>query len=93
MILIKETGAVSPLSLAWIVPLVEDMLCYARIGLTGAVITGPGRAVLFYRRHSLEEGLSPEESRDAAFVLTEVGTWVGKPAYLATDPLTTQEGW
>ena len=39
------------------------------------------------------EGLSPGKSRDTAFVLTGVGTWVGKPAYLATDPLTIQEGW
>ena len=26
-------------------------------------------------------------------MLTGVGTWVGKPAYLAADPLTIQEGW
>ena len=38
------------------------------------------------------EGLSLGESRDTTFVLTGVGTWVGKPAYLATDPLTIQEG-
>ena len=37
--------------------------------------------------------LSPGESRDTAFMLTGVGTWVGKPAYLAADPLTIQEGW
>ena len=30
--------------------------------------------------------------RDAAFVLTGAGTWVGKPAYFAVDPLTIQEG-
>ena len=76
------------------------MLCYARTGPTKAVIMGPGRAVLFYGRHSLGEGLSPDKSRDAAdksrdaaFMLTGVGTWVGKPAYLARDPLTIQEGW
>ena len=74
-------------------PLVEEMLHCARTGLTEAVVTGPGRAVLFYGRHSLGEGLSPDESRDAAFVLTGVGTWAGKPAYLTTDPLTIQEGW
>ena len=33
------------------------------------------------------------ESRDATFVLTGVGTWVGKPAYLPADPLTIQIGW
>ena len=90
--LIKETGAVPPPSHAWTALSLEDMLCYARIGLTKAVVTGPGRAVLFYGRHSLGEGLSPDESRGAAFMLTGVGTGVGKPAYLATDPLTIQEG-
>ena len=82
----------TPTSHAWTAPLVEDMLCYARRGLSEAMITGPGRAVLFYGRHSLGEGLSPDESRDAAFMLTGAGTWVGKPAYFATDPLTIQEG-
>ena len=38
------------------------------------------------------EGLSPGESRDTAFMLMGVGTWVGKPAYLAADPLTIQKG-
>ena len=92
MTLTEETGVVAPLSHAWAVPLVEDMLCYARTGLTEVIVTGPGRAVLFYERCSLGEGLSPDESRDATFVLTGVGTWVGKPAYLATDPLAIQEG-
>ena len=67
--------------------------CDARTGLTKAMVTGPGRAVLFYGRQSLGEGLSLGESRDAAFMLTWVGTWVGKPAYRATDPLTILEGW
>ena len=39
------------------------------------------------------EGLSPDESRDVAFMLTGAGMWVGKPANLATDPLTIEEGW
>ena len=38
------------------------------------------------------EGLSPGKSTDATFMLTGVGTWVHKPAYLAADPLTIQEG-
>ena len=91
--LTEETGAVPPPSHTWMAPLLEDMLCYARTGLTKSVVTGPGRAVLFYGRHSLGEGLSPDESRDAAFMLTGAGTWVGKPAYLAADPLTIQEVW
>ena len=69
------------------------MLCNARTGLTKAVVTGPGRAILFYGRHSLGEGLTLDKARDAAFLLTGVGTWVWKPAYLATDTMTVQKGW
>ena len=47
MTLTKETGAVPPLPHAWTVLLVEDMLCYARIGLTKAIVMGPGRAIPF----------------------------------------------
>ena len=93
MTLTKETGALPPLSHAWTVPLVEDMLCYARTDLTKAIVMGPGRAVLFYGRRSLGEGLSLVESRDTAFMPTGAGNWVGKPAYLAMGSLTIQEGW
>ena len=74
------------------VPLVEDMLHDARTGLTKAEVTGPGREVLFYGRHSMEEGLTTDKVRDAAFLLTGAGMWVGKLAYLTTDPMTIQEG-
>ena len=74
-------------------PLVEDMLCKARTGLTEAVVTGPGRAILFYGRHSLGEGQTLDKARDPTFLLTRVGTLVGKPAYLAVDPMIIQEGW
>ena len=77
---------------SWTAPLVEDMLHDVRTGLTKAVVTGPGRAVLFYGRHSPGEGLTMDEARDAAFLLTGVCMWVGKPAYLAADPMTIQEG-
>ena len=56
------------------------------------MVTGWGRAVLFYGRHSLGEGLTTDKARDAAFLLTGAGMWVGKLAYLATDPMTIQEG-
>ena len=70
----------------------EDMLHDIRTSLTKAVVTGPGRAVLFYGRHSMGEGLIADEARDAAFLLTRAGMWVGKLAYLTTDPMTIQEG-
>ena len=38
------------------------------------------------------EGLKVDEARDAAFLLTGAGTWVGKSAYLTANPMTLQEG-
>ena len=38
------------------------------------------------------EGLKVDETRDAAFLLTGAGTWVGKSAYLTAYPMTMQEG-
>ena len=57
-----------------------------------AVVIGPGRAILSYGRCSMGEGLKADEARDAAFLLTGAGTWVGKLAYLNTNPMTLQEG-
>ena len=45
--LTEELGAVPPPSHSWMAPIVEDMLHDARTGLTKAMVTGPGRAVLF----------------------------------------------
>ena len=44
--LTEETGAAPPPPHAWMVPMVEDMLCHGRTGLTKAIVMGPGRAVL-----------------------------------------------
>ena len=33
-----------------------------------------------------------DEASDAAFLLTGVGTWVGKSAYLIANPMTIPEG-
>ena len=37
-------------------------------------------------------GLTIDEARDAAFLLTGAGMWMGKLAYLAADSMTIQEG-
>ena len=92
MTLTEETEATPPPPPAWTAPMVEDMLCHGRTGLTRAVVMGPGQAVLFYGRWSFGEGLSLGKVKGTAFTLTGVGTWVGNPAYLATYPLTIQEG-
>ena len=92
MTLTDELGDVPPPSHSWMAPVEEDMLQEARAGLTEAVVTGPGRAILFYGRHLMGEGLRADEARDAAFLLTVAGMWVGKSAYLTADPMTIQEG-
>ena len=85
-------GDVLPPSHAWMAPVVEDMLRETRAGLTEAVVIGPGRAILFYGRHSMGESLKADEARDATFLLTGAGTWVGKSAYLTANPMTLPEG-
>ena len=92
MTLTEELGAIPPPSHSWMAPLVEVMLHKARTRLIKAVMTGPGRVVLFYGRCSMGEGLRMDEARDATFLLTGAGTWVGKSAYLTADPVTIQEG-
>ena len=82
MTLTEELGAVPPPSHSWMAPLMEDMLHDARNGLTEAVVTGPGRAVLFYGRCSMGEGLTMDEARDATFLLTGsryIGWKIGLP--------------
>ena len=61
----------------WQVPVVEDMVWDGKAGLTEAVVTSPGRAVLFYGQQSLGEGLSLGEKQDAVFVLSGAISWVG----------------
>ena len=92
MTLTDELGDTPPPSHAWMAPVVEDMLREVRAGLTEAVVIGPGRAILFYGRSSMGEGLKADEARDAVFLLTGTGMWVGKSAYLTADPMTLQEG-
>ena len=38
------------------------------------------------------EGLKADKARDATFLLTGAGMWVGKSAYLTANPMTIQEG-
>ena len=90
--LTEELGAVPPPSHSWMAPLMEDMLQDSRTELTKVVVIGPGRAVLFYGRCSMVEGSTVDKARDATFLLTGAGTWVGKLAYLVADPMTIQEG-
>ena len=92
MTLTDKLGDVPPPSHTWTAPVVEDMLQEVRAGLTETVITSPGRAILFYRRCSMGEGLKVDEARDATFLLTGAGTWVGKLAYLTANSMTIKEG-
>ena len=69
-----------------------DMLRDIRARLTEAVVIGTGKVILFYGRHSMGEGLLADEARDATFLISGAGTWVGKLAYLTTDPTMLLEG-
>ena len=53
----KMRAAPPPLQ-PWQVPIVEDMVPDGKAGLTEAVVTGPGQAILFYEQQLLGEGLS-----------------------------------
>ena len=77
MTLTDELEDTPPPSHAWTSPVVEDMLWEVRAGLTEVVVIGPGRAILFYGRCSIGEGLRADEARDAGFLLTGAGTWMG----------------
>ena len=48
--LTKDGGTTPPPPHAWQTPMVEGMLQDGKSGLTKAVVTGPGQAILFYRR-------------------------------------------
>ena len=63
---------VLPPSHTWQVPIVEDMIWEGRAGQMEAVVTGPGRAILFYGWQSVGEGLTLGEARYAAFTLSGV---------------------
>ena len=91
-ILTDELGDMLPPPHAWTVPVVEDMLTDIRARLTEAVVIDPGKVILFYERRSMGEGLMVDKARDAAFLITDAGTRVGKPACLTADPMMLQEG-
>ena len=88
MTLTDELGDVPPPSHSWMAPVVEDMLQEDRAGLTEAVVTGPGREILFYGRCSMGESLRTDEARNAEVLLTGAG----KSAHLTANPMTIQEG-
>ena len=76
MTITEDTEDAPPPPHAWTAPVVEDMPCHGRTGLTKAVVTGPSQVVLSYGRWSLGKGLTLGKARDTVFTLTGVGTWV-----------------
>ena len=73
----EDDKALTPPPHAWQALIVGDILHEGRTGVTDAIVTGPGRAVLFYGCCLLGEGLNLGEARDAAFTLSEIIAWVG----------------
>ena len=68
------------------------MVWEGKAGLTEAVLTGSGWAVLFYKWQSLGEGLRLGEARDTAFTLSGVIAWVCKQAQLEAKPVSLGDG-
>ena len=73
-------------------PIVEDMVPDGKAGLTEAVMTDPGWAILFYGQQSLGEGLSLGEVQDATFMLSGATSWVGKQAQLSAKSVSLGDG-
>ena len=92
MVSTEDGKATPPPPHTWQVPIVEDMVHEGRTGLTEAVVTGPGRAVLFYGCHSLGEGLNLGEARDGIFTLSGIIAWVGKQVQISTNPIGLADG-
>ena len=88
----KEERAPPPPPHACQVPIV-DMVLDSKAGLTEAIVTSPCQAILFYRQHSLGEGLSLGKAQDAMFTLSGTISWVGKHVQLSAKPTSLGDGW
>ena len=89
----EDRGTTPPPPCVWQVSVVEDMVWDGKSGLTEAVVSGPGQAVLFYGWQSLVEGLSLGKAWDATFMLSEAIGWVDKQAHFNANPVSLGEGW
>ena len=89
----KDGRAAPPPSHAWQAPIMEDMLRDCKAGLTEAIVTSPGQAILFYRQQSLGERPSLGKAWDAMFTLSGTVSWVGKWAQLSAKPASLGDGW
>ena len=92
MISTEDGGTAPPSPHAWQMPVVGDMVWEGKVGLTEVVVTGLGRAILFYGQQSLGEGLSLGKVQDIAFMLSGAIGWVDKQAQLNTNPVSLGEG-
>ena len=78
----EDGGVTLPPPDMWQVPIIKDMVWDDTSGLTVAVVTSPGRVVLFYGQQLLGEGFSLGKAWGIVFMLSGVIGWVGKQAQL-----------
>ena len=90
--LTQETGAVPPPPHTWTLPLVEDMLCYARTGLTEAMVMGPGVGTWVSKQAYLAaDPLTIQEGQwEIAWAITECQIKVRGPGHPCVNPSTPQ---
>ena len=88
----KDEGVTPPAPHAWLAPIMEDIVWIGKSSLTEAVVTGPGRSILFYRWQSLG-GLNVGEVWDAMFTLSGAIGMVGKQAQLSSKIVSLVDVW
>ena len=88
----KDERAAPPSSHPWQVPIAEGMVWDGKVGLTEAIVTGPGQTILFYGWQSLEEGMSLGNTWHTTFTLSGNISKVGKQAQLSAKLASVGDG-
>ena len=87
-------GDQTPPSHSWGGCLITDILqeAWPEDLITEAVVLSPGEAILFFGRHSRNEGLPYHRARDVEFGLGGPFDWAGRPTQIEALIKTVQEG-
>ena len=56
------------------------------------MVTGPGSALLFYRRRTLGEGITLSDTWHVVFLMLQETVWVGRDVQIDVRSLTLHEG-
>ena len=87
-------GDQPPLPHVWEGGLITDILqeAWPDDHKTEAMVFSPGKAILFFGRHSKNEGLPYCKARDVEFGLGDPFNWAGRSMQIEASRSTVQEG-